>query len=47
MEIVKEKWNRLLQVETDYGINVRLQMKRWPCACEISESFIMVLVFIL
>ena len=47
MKIVKEKWNRHLQVRINHWIDVMLQMKRQLCTCETLESFIMILVFIL
>jgi len=47
METVKEEWNRLLWVEINHQIDVGLQMKKWPYTCEVLESFMIILIFIL
>ena len=47
IEIVKKEWSGYLQVGINHWFDVGLQMKRQLYTCETSESFLMILVFIL
>ena len=47
MKITKEKWNRYLQAENNYQLDIRLQIEKGPYAYKTLEIFLIVLVSIL